>query len=155
MTQREKHRYFELIELRGECPDGALVKYQAQVLASHCDLLRSIIQAPWEEMRMAYRQPQNHGGTTAPVLKWDVDPRLHNDDDDVPVNGFPCDFGFDSKDYISELGQGQVHQNGVSKPAAKFAVAIAGFVLVLSYIVSCLTSNRLQASPCVRHKTCV
>merc|ERR1712217_384473 len=50
------------IQLRAETPDGLLVGYQAQVRASQCKLLRSIIQEPWDDMRSAYRQPQNHGG---------------------------------------------------------------------------------------------
>jgi len=64
------------IELRSQAEEGRLVPYQVQVGSDSCVALWEAVRGPWEEMKQAYRQPQNHGGTVAPSLKWGVPVRF-------------------------------------------------------------------------------
>eukprot|EP00929_Paragymnodinium_shiwhaense_P021018 TRINITY_DN13822_c0_g1_i2.p1 TRINITY_DN13822_c0_g1~~TRINITY_DN13822_c0_g1_i2.p1 ORF type:complete len:350 (+),score=36.30 TRINITY_DN13822_c0_g1_i2:90-1139(+) len=75
-TQRDVFEEWTEVELRSGTPQGQLVNYQVQVLASQKDLFTSIFLPVWEEMRGAYRLPRNHGGTSAPLLKWGVEPKF-------------------------------------------------------------------------------
>jgi len=75
-TQREVDPGFADIKLRQETSEGELVNYQCQVLGRQCAKLWDMIRGPWEQMKSEYRRPQNHGGTSAPTLRWGVSPRV-------------------------------------------------------------------------------
>lgn len=55
------------------------MSYMVQVPVSQCDELLDLVGPVWEDMRSHYRRPENHGGTTAPVLRVRVKPRYKTD----------------------------------------------------------------------------
>eukprot|EP00929_Paragymnodinium_shiwhaense_P117814 TRINITY_DN8906_c0_g1_i1.p1 TRINITY_DN8906_c0_g1~~TRINITY_DN8906_c0_g1_i1.p1 ORF type:complete len:358 (-),score=39.46 TRINITY_DN8906_c0_g1_i1:679-1752(-) len=74
--QRDEFPEWSEIKLRSETPQGQLVSYQVQVLASQKEQLNAIFMPVWEDMRKAYRLPRNHGGTSAPMVRWDAKARF-------------------------------------------------------------------------------